>query len=48
MVSASMLAGTVMLHGIPPSSNIGTEKWGQKYAIAKSCVIDAFGEMLVG
>jgi hypothetical protein len=26
MLSASMLAGTVILHGIPPSSNIGTEK----------------------
>jgi hypothetical protein len=26
MLNASMLAGTVMLHGIPPSSNIGTEK----------------------
>jgi len=42
MASASMLAGTVMLHGIPPSSKIGTEKWGQKYAIANSGVIDAF------
>jgi hypothetical protein len=33
---------TVMLHGIPPSSKIGTEKMGQKYAMAKSGVIDAF------
>ncbi len=42
VLNANMLAGTVMFHGIPPSSKIGTEKCGQKYAIAKSGVIDAF------
>jgi hypothetical protein len=26
MLNASMIAGTVMLHGIPPNSKIGTEK----------------------